>query len=122
MASGPGELRLLRRLLSSLLAKLAKKEEPPIVEAPPEEQETGELGYEPYIEIMRDEEANMTLIVYVICACETQTRALGDGFFDCPHCDKVCKIEECDPCKRLEKFSYDLEYEQEEEEDGDADL
>lgn len=110
----------MRKLLSRLLAKFSKKEEPPVVEAPLVASEPEELGYKPYYEIMHDEETGMTIVAYIICACQTQTRLLVDGVFDCPHCDRPCKLEVCELCTRLQNFTYDMEYE--EEDDDDADL
>lgn len=62
-------------------------------------------------------------IIYV-CGCQERVVDLGDAFFECLHCDRVCDIDDCELCTALEESDVEAYLNSIENEEGedDADL
>lgn len=97
------------------------------MEEPPKEEALPSLPYEPYIETIYDEETRTTFIVHIVCVCGLPMAKINENNdHACPHCDKLCKIEDCPACRTLNEFDFFNEYDYtgdgEEEGEDDADI
>jgi hypothetical protein len=68
-----------------------------------------------------DEVTGESIVVALVCTCETQVILMEKNSFFCPHCDKECKID-AKSCLTCMDYNFNFEDRLKAEEDYDADL
>jgi hypothetical protein len=79
-------------------------------------QASSPLSYSVY-----DEVTGETIIIEMVCTCETPVMLVGKNSFYCPHCDRECKTESKN-CIICMDYNFNFEDRLKAQEDDDADL
>ena len=112
MASGYGEISLLRKLLTSLYNKLFPAKLEPWLElvdsysqgeTPRETDPDRDFAYDDFV----DEETGEFVRIHIVCSCDKGViRIDGGDNFKCLHCDQPCWSRSCQSCRLLFSVDY----------------